>query len=310
MTDSDGPWPSGQRVLVTGGGGFVGGALADALVGDNEVRVLDDFSTGERERVPEEATVVAGDVRDAGTVRAAMDGVDVVFHQAGLVSVDDSTERPAESESRNVAGTVRVLDAARRADARAVVASSAAVYGHPETVPVPEDAALSPTSPYGVDKVAVDHYTRLFADLYDLPTVALRYFNVYGPGQPDSGYSGVVSTFLDRARADEPLPIHGDGTQTRDFVHVDDVVRANLRAAETSHVGRAFNVGTGEETTVEGLARTVVDVVGADSELVHADGRPGDIDRSVADLTAATRDLDFRPRTTLADGLATLVDGK
>ena len=299
---------SGQRVLVTGGAGFIGAALVDALVEDNDVCVLDDFSTGERERVHTDATVVEGDIRDDSTVATAMADVDIVFHQAGLVSVPASTERPVDSQSANVGGTVRLLDAARREDARVVVASSAAVYGHPETVPVPEDAELSPTSPYGVDKLAVDHYTRLFADLYDLPTVALRYFNVYGPNQPDSGYSGVVSTFLEQALSGSPVTVHGDGTQTRDFVHVDDVVRANVLAAETDDVGRAFNVGSGTETSIRELAETVTGVVDTDSEVVHVDGRAGDIEHSVADLEAAKRSLGYQPQVTLADGLPTVID--
>jgi UDP-glucose 4-epimerase len=299
---------SGRRVLVTGGAGFIGAALVDALVNANDVCVLDDFSTGERERVHADATLIEGDIRDGSTVETAMEGVDLVFHQAGLVSVPESTKRPVDSQSANVGGTVRLLDAARREDARVVVASSAAVYGHPETVPVPEDAALSPTSPYGVDKLAVDHYTRLFADLYDLPTVALRYFNVYGPNQPDSGYSGVVSTFLEQALSGSPVTVHGDGTQTRDFVHVDDVVRANLLAAETDAVGRAFNVGSGTETSIQELAETVTSVVDTDSDVVHVDGRAGDIEHSVANLEAAKRSLGYQPQVTLADGLPTVVD--
>ena len=299
---------SGQRVIVTGGAGFIGAALVDALVEDNDVCVLDDFSTGERERVHTDATVVEGDIRDDSTVETAMEDVDLVFHQAGLVSVPASTERPVDSQSANVGGTVRLLDAARREDARVVVASSAAVYGHPETVPVPEDADLSPTSPYGVDKLAVDHYTRLFADLYGLPTVALRYFNVYGPNQPDSGYSGVVSTFLEQALSGSPVTVHGDGTQTRDFVHVDDIVRANVLAAETDDVGRAFNVGSGTETSIRELAETVTGVVDTDSEVVHVDGRAGDIEHSVADLEAAKRSLGYQPQVTLADGLPTVID--
>jgi UDP-glucose 4-epimerase len=237
-----------------------------------------------------------------------MEDADIVFHQAGLVSVTESTERPVASQSANVGGTVQVLDSARRTDTSVVVASSAAVYGSPESVPVTEDAEHAPTSPYGIDKLAVDHYTRLFADLYDLPAVALRYFNVYGPGQPDSGYSGVVSTVLSQARAEETLTVHGDGTQTRDFVHVDDVVRANLLAAESDAAGRAFNVGTGTETSINELARAVVDVLDTDSDIAHVDGRPGDIDRSVADITAARSALGYEPTIPLADGLRTVVD--
>ena len=307
MTSDGWPGPSGERVLVTGGGGFIGGRLAAALVADNDVVVLDDFSTGDRARVPEAASLVDGDVRDRATVERTLADVDIVFHQAGLVSVEASTDDPVGSQSVNVAGTVQVLDAARKTDTRVVAASSAADYGRPEQVPIAEDDDLTPTSPYGVDKLALDHYVRLFGELYGLPTVALRYFNVYGPGQPDSGYSGVVSTFLAQASQGGPLTVHGDGTQTRDFVHVDDVVRANLLAAETAATGRAFNVGTGTETSVNELARTVVDVVDTDADIVSVEGRSGDIDRSVADLTAARTTLGYEPTVGLADGLETLV---
>jgi UDP-glucose 4-epimerase len=297
-----------SRVLVTGGAGFVGGHLVDALVEDAEVVVLDDLSAGSRDRVHSAATLIEGDIRDRETVESAMAGADVVFHLAGMVSVSASTADPVASQSANVDGTVTVLDVARQTDTRVVAASSAAVYGHPETVPISEDADLSPTSPYGVDKLALDHYTRLFADLYDLPTVALRYFNIYGPGQPEDGYSGVVNTFLEQAESGAPLTVHGDGSQVRDFVHVSDVVRANLLAANTDHTGRAFNVGTGRRTSVADLAETVKEVVDDDPSVTHVGSRPGDIEESVADLTNVRERLGYEPRVTLADGLSTLVD--
>jgi len=303
---SEDPALTGRRVLVTGGGGFIGSHLVDALVGHNEVRVLDDFSGGSRERVHPEADVVEGDVRDPDAVETAMADVDVVFHQAGLVSVAASTERPVDSQSANVGGTMQVLDAARRRDARAVVASSAAVYGRPGSVPIAEDASLSPTSPYGVDKLAIDHYTRLFADLYDLPTVALRYFNVYGPGQPGGDYSGVIRTFVDQARSGEPITVHGDGEQTRDFVHVADVVRANVRAALTDDVGAAYNVATGDAVTINELARRVRAAADSESRIVNVDPRPGDIRHSRADTTAAAEGLGFQARVSLAEGLPTV----
>ncbi|MHB9286496.1 NAD-dependent epimerase/dehydratase family protein [Halobacteriales archaeon Cl-PHB] len=294
-------------VVVTGGAGFIGSHLVEALDGECEVRVLDDLSSGEPENVPDGVELVEGDVRDAETVAAVMRDADVVYHLAGLVSVERSTAVPAESNGVNVGGTMTVLEAARRADARVVAASSAAVYGPPESVPVTETARLRPTNPYGVDKLALDHYTRLYADLYGLPTVALRYFNVYGPGQPPGDYAGVITAFVDRARAGDPLTVHGDGSQTRDFVHVSDVVRANLLAATTDAVGNAYNVGTGTEVSIRELAETVRGVTDADVDVVHTDPRPGDVQRSCADLTRSQRDLDFEPRVALSDGLATLV---
>jgi UDP-glucose 4-epimerase len=307
-TYGDVPLPSGQTILVTGGAGFIGSHLVDALAPDNEVRVLDTFTTGKRERVPQGVTLVEGDLRDATAIETATDGVDVVFHQAGLVSVERSIEDPQTSHAVNAGGTIALLEAARRNDARVVAASSCAIYGQPESVPIPETAPTAPTSPYAADKLTLDHYVRLYHDRYGLPTVALRYFNVYGPRQTGGEYSGVVSIFLRQARDGGPLTVEGDGDQTRDFVFVGDVVRANLLAAATDATGRAFNVGTGVETSILELAETVVGVTGTDAAIEHVDPRPGDIERSRADLTRARAELGYEPTTDLADGLATLVE--
>lgn len=297
---------TGRTVLVTGGAGFIGSHLVEALVGTNEVRILDDFSTGRRTNVPAAATVVEGDIRDPEVLDEATADVDLIFHEAGLVSVPRSVDQPERSHDLNVGATVRLLERARRADARVVLASSVAIYGNPERVPITEDHPTRPTSPYGVDKLAIDHYTRLYADLYDLQTVTLRYFNVYGPRQKAGDYSGAISTFLEQARSGVPLTVHGDGTQTRDFVHVSDVVRANLAAAETDRVGEAFNVGTGRSVTIRDLAELVVDITDSSSEIVHTDSRPGDVSRSRADISRAETALGFRPTVSLRDGLAEL----
>ena len=294
---------NGKRALVTGGSGFIGGAIAASLRADNDVRTLDTDPDP-----PPGVTGIEGDVRDARAVDEAVEGVDVVFHQAAIVSVDRSIDEPVESHTVNATGTLRVLEAARRHGARVVAASSAAVYGDPEGVPVAETAPLEPTSPYGLNKLALDHYLRLYHDLYGLDTVALRYFNVYGPGQTGGDYAGVIEAFLRAARSGEPLTVHGDGDQTRDFVHVDDVVRANLLAAETDAVGAAYNVGTGESVTVRGLADRIRRAVGSDSPVVHGDARDGDIRHSRADLTQAREGLGYRPTVDLGEGLATLVD--
>ncbi|APE95112.1 NAD-dependent epimerase/dehydratase family protein [Halodesulfurarchaeum formicicum] len=297
---------AGQQVLVTGGAGFIGSNIAAALLDGNDVRVLDDLSSGRRENVPDGAELLVGDVRDEDALDAAMAGVDLVFHEAAVVSVARSTEAPLETTRTNVDATVRVLEQARTEDARVVFASSAAVYGPPAYVPVDESHPKEPTSPYGVSKLAADQYVRLYASLYDVPTVALRYFNAYGPGQPDGDYSGVIRTFVDQATAGEPITVHGDGQQTRDFVHIDDIVRANLRAATTPHVGEAFNVGTGDSVTVSKLAAHIQELAGSDSPIRTSDPRPGDIRHSCAETTDARTKLGFEATVSLADGLETV----
>jgi UDP-glucose 4-epimerase len=307
MSDTHSRSIEGRTVLITGGAGFIGSRLAATLADDTEVRVLDDFSTGSARAVPDGVTLVEGDVRDRETVADSMAGVDVAFHEAANPSVERSVEAPVESHSRNVAGTVNVLEAARDEGARVVTASSTAIYGAPESVPVAEDAEPTPSSPYGLEKLTVDRYTRLYNELYGVPTVALRYFNVYGPGQTGA-YSGVIDVFLERARADEPITVQGDGEQTRDFVHVDDVVRANIAAATTEAVGEAFNVATGESVTITDLAETIRELTGADSPIEHVDARPGDIRHSRADVSKAERLLDFSAEIDLEEGLRTLVN--
>jgi len=293
----------GQTVLVTGGAGFVGSHLASTLADACDLRVIDDLTAGERDRIPDEATFVQGDIRETGALVPAADGVDTIFHQAGLVSVPESLDRPIESHERNVDGTLAVLEAARRNDARVVFASSVAIYGNPSEVPIAEDEPTTPTSPYGVDKLAADHYTRLYHDRYGVETVALRYFNVYGPGQD----AGVVNAFRHRARAGEPLSIDGDGKQRRDFVHVTDVVRANLAAATTDAVGEGYNIGTGDSVRIKDLAAMVREQAGADVPIRHSEPRPGEIRNSRADPTKARERLGFEAEISLEEGLDELV---
>ncbi len=294
-----------RTVLITGGAGFIGSHIAETLAPIADVRVLDTFSTGSRAHVPEGVSVIEGDICSPVALQRAARGVDIIFHQAAIVSVSQTVDAPYQTNDTNLDGTVRVLEQARLEGARVVLASSAAIYGHPAELPVSERAPTEPTSPYGVQKLAADQYARLYAELYDLPTVALRYFNVYGPRQRGP-YSGVISTFFEQARADEPITVAGDGEQTRDFVHVDDVVRANLAAATIDTVGTAYNVGTGDRTSILELARTIREVTDSSSPIVHTEQRPGDIRHSGADLTNARRELGFEPRMSLSSGLASL----
>ncbi|WP_255198818.1 NAD-dependent epimerase/dehydratase family protein [Halorarius litoreus] len=296
----------GRTVLVTGGAGFVGSHLVDALAEDNNVRILDDLSTGRRGQVPSGVRFREADILDTAALDAAMDGVDVVFHLAAAVSVAESIAMPDRYHAVNATGTLAVLEAARRQDARVVVASSAAVYGAPETVPVTEAEPTTPSSPYGVSKLAADHYARVYADTYGLETVTLRYFNIYGPRQRAGADGGVVATFADRARHGKPLVIEGDGEQTRDFVHVSDVVQANLLAATTDATGRAYNIGTGETTTVGELAALISDYADRRVEITYTDPRPGDIRHSSADISLARDVLGYEPTVALDEGLAAL----
>ncbi|WP_222918395.1 NAD-dependent epimerase/dehydratase family protein [Natrinema sp. SYSU A 869] len=302
----DSPAIRDSTILVTGGAGFIGSHLVEALVPHNEVRVLDNFTTGNRAYLPDDVTIIEGDVRDPIALQKAARGVDMIHHHAALVSVTQSVDDPRQSNRTNLEAGLLVLEQARQEDARVVVASSAAVYGHPEELPVPETAPTKPTSPYGVQKLALDQYARLYEELYGLETVALRYFNVYGPRQRGP-YSGVISTFLEQARANEPITIEGDGQQSRDFVHVSDVIRANLRAATTDAVGAAYNIGTGQRTTILDLAETVRDAVDSASTIVHRDPRSGDIRHSGADTSKATRDLGFDANVGLESGIRSLV---
>jgi len=293
----------GRTILITGGAGFIGSHLTSALASDNDVRILDNLTTGDRATIPDDVTFINGDVRDKEVVDRATAGVDLIFHEAALVSVQGSVEEPLTSHGINSTGTLKLLEAARNRNARLVLASSAAIYGHPSSVPVAETDRKEPTSPYGVDKLAIDHYARLYHELYDLETVPLRYFNVFGPGQVAGDYSGVISIFIDQALSGEDITVHGDGTQTRDFVYIDDVVQANCKAAVTDVVGNGYNIGTGESVTIREVAELIQDITDTSSDIVHTDGQSGDIEHSEADISSATTHLEYEPTVSLREGL-------
>ncbi|MFC7224101.1 NAD-dependent epimerase/dehydratase family protein [Halalkalicoccus sp. GCM10025322] len=302
----EGIGPKGKSILVTGGGGFIGSHVVDSLVEHNEVRVLDNFTSGFRSNVHPDATVIEGDMRNEAVLEEAMAGADIVFHEAALVSVTKSIEAPKQSHEMNVSATVDVLDHARREDARVVLASSAAIYGAPQSLPISEDHPKNPMSPYGLDKLMADRYARFYHEQYGLETVTLRYFNAYGPRQVANAYSGVVSIFIDQAQNGEPITVEGDGSQTRDFIHVSDIVQANLRAATADVSGEAFNVGTGNSITIQKLANVIHSIVDSKSEVYYREVRSDDISQSRADISKIESMLGYGPTVDLQTGLETL----
>ena len=287
-----------MRALVTGGAGFIGSHLVDALVArGDEVTVLDDLSTGRREFVHEQARFVEHDVREPFETDA-----DVVFHLAAQADVATSVERPAFDAAVNVVGTVNALEAARAAGAQLVFSSTGgAIYGEVER-PAREDDPLRPVSPYGIAKLAAEAYVEGWNRVHGTGHVVLRFANVYGPRQSASLEGGVVAIFLERLVAGEPTAIYGDGGQTRDFVHVDDVVGSLLAA--TGRNGGVFNVGAGVETSVADLHALCVRVAGVEAEATREAARPGDARRSVLDPEHAAAELGWRASIALADGVA------
>lgn len=302
--------------LVTGGCGFIGSHLVEALVerGD-EVRVFDNLSSGyERNLAPwrDRLRFVRGDIRDPQALAEAMRGVQYVFHEAALVSVFDSVERPRDNHDINVTGTFNVLMAARDAGVRRVVlASTAAAYGNNPDLPKREDMRPEPVSPYGLAKVTGEYYLYAFAQLYGLETAVLRYFNVYGPRQdPSSMYSGVISRFAQVAREGRQPTIFGDGQQTRDFVFVKDVVQANLLAMSSPRVGQGeiCNVASGRQASLLDLVRVLGQLTGRELQPVFKDARAGDVRHSAAAIDRARTLLGYEPRYSLEAGLKALLE--
>jgi len=283
------------RALVTGGAGFIGSSIASALVrrGD-DVRVLDSFLSGFRENVPESTELVEGDLRDPEAVRSATKDIEVVFHQAAIRSVPRSIDDPFASNTSNVNGTLQLLEAARQAGVRRVVyASSSSVYGDSADPLRSEDQRPDPVSPYGVSKLAAEMYCRVWTVVHALSTVSLRYFNVFGPRQhPESQYSAVFPAFVSALVEGRPPEVHWDGEQSRDFTFIDDVVAANLLAAEAGPAvdGAVINIGAGRPKTVNEVLRSVATAAGRWTEPVRLPKRPGDVRDTLADVSRA-RDL-------------------
>jgi nucleoside-diphosphate-sugar epimerase len=303
-----------MRALVTGGAGFIGSHLVEELLrGGASVRVLDNFSSGKRENLEAfhgDLEILEGDLRDVEAVKAALRDVELVFHLAAFISVPQSMVDPEECFAVNVAGTVKLLEAARRAGVHKIVlSSSTAVYGNPDKFPTDEEAPQRPLSPYALSKQVNELYARLYTHTFNLPVTALRYFNVYGPRQrPDSDYAAAISIFTRRLVNREPITIFGDGKQSRDFIFVKDVVRANLQASESDSAGEVFNICTGCETSLLDLLETLSEVSPRQPEVRFEAPRPGDIYRSKGDPEKAAAILGFRASTSLANGLAQTIE--
>jgi UDP-glucose 4-epimerase len=304
------------RVLVTGGAGFIGSHLVDRLVAEDfDVRVLDDLSSGCLDNIrghvdSGRVEFVKGDVKDPEVVGECVRGVGFVVHLAAVVSVPFSNANPALTYDTNVSGTLNVLVACAKAKvSRFVFASTCAVYGEPEHLPVDEGAPCRPISPYAESKLAAERFSLGFCEKRLLDCVALRFFNVYGPRQCMNDYSGVITRFVDLARRGSTLTVYGDGSATRDFVYVGDVVDAIMLCLEGRvAVGEVFNVGTGKATSVDELAKTVLELVPSGRGVVYDKPRVGDIKSSYADVSEAERVLGFRAKTGLRDGLRVLIE--
>jgi UDP-glucose 4-epimerase len=309
-----------MKYLVTGGAGFIGSHIASTLLERGDVvRILDNFSTGKRENVEllikqfgaKQLEVMEGDVRDTSRVADAVEGIDILFHEAAFVSVPQSMEEPQECLDVNITGTSLLFDAARKAGVRrGVVASSAAVYGESEAFPLFEETPLMPKSPYAVSKRVDEMYAEMFTNSFGFEVVALRYFNVYGPRQrPDSMYAAAVPIFARRLLDGKPITIYGDGGQTRDLINVRDIARANITASEHPDAsGKIFNVCTGVETRLLDLLDVLYEMFPNAPKHEFAAPRAGDLYRSVGSPQKALDVMGFKAQVSLADGLKETVE--
>ena len=296
-----------NKVLVTGGCGFVGNHLVRRLIQDFEVVVLDNLSSGRRENIADiekKVKLIVGDILDATTVKKAIRECRYVFHLAAQVSVEKATTNPQEDASVNIMGTLNLLEHAEKCE-KIIIYSSAAVYGEPIQTPIKEEHPKNPKNPYGISKLTSETYANHYHKTYGLPVTILRPFNIYGPGQrKENQYSGVITTFAEKIKNGENPIIYGDGTQTRDFIYIDDVVEASILAAESEKAtGQTFNVGTGKATTINELAEKMIQIAGKKLKPIHTKSRTAEIKHSVADIYKIQKTLGYKPKTTLTQGL-------
>jgi UDP-glucose 4-epimerase len=307
-----------KSILVTGGAGFIGSHVVDRLVSEGcAVRVLDDLSSGKIANIDSHLSsgaveFVKGDIRDVTLVSQSLKGIDSVIHLAAQISVAYSIEHPDETYDVNLGGTLNLLRcSALEGVKKFVLASSCAVYGDAEVLPIKEDVRPNPISPYAESKLLGERYCLGFYERALLGTVALRFLNVYGPRQGLNDYSGVITKFIDRVIQKKPLVIYGDGSQTRDFVNVKDIVEAIMRSTRNDEaLGQVINVGTGKPTSINELAKTILELAGISTEIIYEKSRVGDIKDSYADISKAKKLLDYEPKVYLREGLRGLLEEK
>lgn len=296
-----------MKVLVTGGAGFIGSNLVKGLLADgHNVVVLDNLMSGYKSNLDPfpDIRFIQGDTRDEIVVANATQGVEVVFHMAASVGNKRSIDHPLIDAEINVLGTIKVLEAARKAGVRKIVASSSAgIFGELKTLPIKEDHPIEPDTPYGSTKLCMEKECLSYAKLYDLDAVCLRYFNVYGPNQRFDAYGNVIPIFAFKMLKSESLTIFGDGKQTRDFINVGDVVQANIKAAMTDGLSGAFNIGSNSRITINKLVELLHGASGIEPQVFHGDPRPGDVRHSLADISAARRSFGFEPSISIENGL-------
>ncbi|MBD3168991.1 MAG: NAD-dependent epimerase/dehydratase family protein [candidate division Zixibacteria bacterium] len=304
-----------MKYLVTGGAGFIGSNIVRKLIEQGKsVRVIDNFSSGRRsniEPILDQIEFIEGDVRDFWTVNRAVQGIDYVMHQAALPSVQRSIDNPLTSNEVNINGTLNLLEAARfHKVKRFVYASSSSIYGDTEVMPKNESMPPSPLSPYAISKLAGENYCRIFYQLYGLETVALRYFNVFGPNQnPYSQYSAVIPKMITALLKGKQPTIYGDGEQSRDFTYIDNVVNANLLACRSEGgVGKVMNIACGDEYSLNILMGKLNSIIGSEIKPIYTDSKPGDIKRSLADISLARENLKYETTVGLDEGLLKTVE--
>ena len=302
-----------MKVFVTGGAGFIGSSLVASLLKENKVMIYDNLKNSSKEKISHllknGASFVKGDVTDYKSLSKAITGFDLVVHLAAETDVQESIQFPEHTNQVNVKGTVNLLQACvERKISNIISASSAAVYGNPKDLPLSENSQTTPISPYGASKLAMEHYMQAFSHSYNLNCISLRFFNVYGKGHSDN-YAGVITKFMERIAKNKPLEIFGDGSNTRDFVSVQDVIQSiqNSIAKIDGKKGNFYNIGSGKYTTIEDLAKLMISISGKSLLIEYKKPQKSDIHHSQTSIWLAQRELEYNPKITLKEGLEMLL---